>query len=192
MWKCASFVFKCMLCCQCSPGRLSITHCQWSIEATYQCGWFVSFVQHNQWCQKLKLVSIGAAAIKFLKWSSASLQIHLHPQLWKLLQMIQQVHCTESYMPFELFVNEIMSLECTGTKCNICERSGSILSLLRWTMLLDEASACQLQTCHSIGNDYLVTIARVVRSRIKHILASCNSLKDTAIASCRPASCDDG
>ena len=57
-------------------------------------------------------------------------------------------------------------------------------------MLLREESACQSQTCCPIGNDHSVTIARVVRSRTKHVLIACDSAKDIAVTLC--ASHDDG
>ena len=81
--------------------------------------------------------------------------------------------------------------------CNVWARFGSrslgtVLSLLRWTMLLHEELVCRSQTCYPIGNDNSVTIAHVVRSRTKRVLITCNGLKDVAVALCGPTSHANG
>jgi len=59
------------------------------------------------------------------------------------------LHCAKSHRPFELFANENYKLQ-NEAKMNVMFERGSardasaVLSLLRWTMLLCEESACQL------------------------------------------------
>jgi len=66
---------------------------------------------------------------------------------------------------------------------------GVVLSLLRWTMLLREESACQL--CSLLWL-YYTTIARVNKETEQNVFYCCNGLKDIAVTTCRPASADDG
>jgi len=91
----------------------------------------------------------------------------------------------------------VLCLLVSWNECNVWERFGwrslsSILSLLRWTVLLHEELTCPLWTCCLLGNDDSVTTARVARSRTKFVLIACNNLKDTSVMWCRPASWDDG
>jgi len=76
------------------------------------------------------------------------------------------------------------------TKCNVWERFdarslGTILSLLRWRMLLCEESAHLSMTCQSLGGDCLVTTARVAQSRKKHVLITCVGQTDMTVKSHR-------
>jgi len=64
---------------------------------------------------------------------------------------------------------------------------GAVLSLLRWTMLLREESACQL---HSSLWLCCTTTARVNEETEQNVFCHCNGLKDIAVAMHRPASAD--
>jgi len=66
---------------------------------------------------------------------------------------------------------------------------GAVLSLLRWTMLLCEESACEL---HSLSWLCYATMARVNKETEQNVFCCCNGLKDIAVTMCRPASADDG
>jgi len=76
--------------------------------------------------------------------------------LWFVVNsmMFLPLHCTESAAAglLSCLWIKITSLRMSQNKCNIVEMFGSrsirtILTLLRWTMLLREESACQLWLC---------------------------------------------
>jgi len=102
-----------------------------------------------------------------------------------------KMHCVKSCRPFELFVNEHCELQ-NEAKMNVTFERGSAWdpsaqSSLHW----DERCFCvknrgaSCMECHSIGNDFVTTIARVVPSRTKRLLDVVERAKCAAVISCR-------